>query len=126
MRVYLRRYLHQTIEIRATVTSAGINRKNKNQMCLVLTNLKHNIFGDYLCDHAWIRVGKNMFKEQREINRGDVIRFCAKIRQYKKKNGGIDYGLFYPSRIRIVNRDRRMIREKILEKILTEEDLCLT
>jgi len=124
MRVYLRRYLHQTIEIRATVTSAGINRKNKNQICLVLTNLKHNIFGDYLCDHAWIRCGKNLFKEQKEIYRGDVIKFCAKIKQYNKsKNGGIDYGLFYPSQIRVVNRDRRMSCELMIEK--EEEEECL-
>jgi len=119
MRTNLLRYLHQTIEVRGTVTSIGTNKKNKKQKCISLINVKHNIFQEDLCDHTWIRVGKRMFAEDEEIQRGDVIKFHAKVKTYQKSNG-VDYGFFYVSKVKIVNRDLKLVQDWSVKR----EEFC--
>jgi len=119
MRTKLTRYLHQTIEVRGTVTSIGTNKKNKKQKCISLINVKHNIFQEDLCDHTWIRVGKRMFAEDEEIQRGDVIKFHAKVKTYQKSNG-VDYGFFYVSKVKIVNRDLKLVQDWSVKR----EEFC--
>lgn len=115
MRVKLRKYLNQTIEIRGTVNSIGTNRQISNKKHIVLVDVKDNIFKEDLTDHAWIRIGKRMFKNIDEVKRGDIIVFTAKVKEYKKGNM-IDYGFFYVSRVKIVNKNQKLSDVKVIDK----------
>lgn len=114
MRVKLRKFLDQRILVRGVVTNLGDNKKNKNQKCIVLRDIKEEHFREHLCDHIWIKVGKNLIKNQEEIFRGDIIRFEGRVCQYEKSDGSVDYGLKTPTKFKIINRNKYLMREKIV------------
>lgn len=66
---------------------ATFNRYGKNTVSgrtyktMLFTNVK-NIFGDFVCDHIWIREAKkfNKFK----LKKGDIVSFSAVVKPYKR------------------------------------------
>lgn len=67
----------------------------KEYKTVLLIDLK-NIFGDYVCDHVWIREGKKFNKLN--LNKGDKVQFTAVVKKYqhfKKDNKNIDYRLIH-------------------------------
>ncbi|MFW6242556.1 MAG: hypothetical protein ACOC2W_00185 [bacterium] len=107
MRINLRKYEGQRIKIRATIRNIGTNKKNKKQYCIELADTKDAIFNTPLTDHIWIRIGKQIVKDEPNISRGDVVEFMAKVKGYTKNKEIHDYGLFNITQFRIVNKDSK-------------------
>ena len=115
MRVKLRKFLGQRISVKGTITGTGLF---KHQLCINIKDISDTIFQEKLCDHIWIKVGKNLVKNDQEVFRGDVIRFEGRVIQYTKANGMVDFGFKNVSNVRIVNIDPKLVREKIEKKDL--------
>jgi len=116
MRTKLRKYLHCEITVRGTINSIGVHKKDKSKKCLLLNNIVHHVYNEYLCDHIWIEVLDNMFKYEELFKRGDIIQFNCKVKDFLKKDCVLDYGLFNVSKVRIVGHDHKMIGEILLER----------
>lgn len=115
MRTKLIPFVGQRLKIKGTVLNKGINIKNKKQETIAIKDVYNELLNSYICDHAWLRIGKRMLKGE-EIHRGDVIIFEAKIKEYRKRDGRLDYGFFYVSKIKINNYNRYMVREKYITR----------
>jgi len=111
MRIKLKKLLGQRICLRGTVLSSGTNKKNHKQLCISLKNIKDEYFGDHLCDHLWLRISKHLLKNEKELCRGDIVCFHAKVCEYIKSNNCLDYGVKNPTKFKIINYDRSMTRK---------------
>lgn len=108
MRVNMKKFLNQRIWVQGTIIATGLHLKNKSQLCINIKNVSEYYFGDKLCEHTWIRLGKNMLKNINELYRGDILCFNAKIVLYTKQNGFADYGLKTITKVRKIGRDTKL------------------
>lgn len=130
MRVKLKQFEGQRMTVKGTIYDMRPSKRNRNIQCILLYNLKnHNFSDEFLTDHVWIRVGKRMLQHEKIICRGDIIKFDARVKAYKKGNN-IDYGLSYVSNVVTYGQNPKLKRIVFLEnepisyyKEETEDDL---
>lgn len=83
------------------------------QPTLLIKNLKDSD-GNQLADHIWLNYTDG-FKKLGILIKGDKVKFIGRVRRYKKeaifdydrnvvtRQESIDYGISYPSQVRLVN-----------------------
>jgi hypothetical protein len=94
MREKLARY---TGELRTFTAMVNSNHYHRNRTVL-LTHLVIDDESVPLCNHIWLKGKDALFASK---NNGTYIRFKARVRQYQRQDGTIDYGL---SRVKDVQR----------------------
>jgi hypothetical protein len=86
------------LEFTAVVGRRGYKRGSRGVVTVLLTRVRSVDAGaDVRMDHVWVVEGSS-FAACRE---GDRVRFDARVRLYHK-SGGMDYKLFYPTKVQIV------------------------
>lgn len=80
------------------------NYKGNIERTVLLRDIQRG--GAIITDHIWLRYTKG-FDKLRDLNKGDIIQFFARVRIYLKGYGGfenkeIDYRLSHPTKIMLV------------------------
>jgi len=84
--------------------------KGYDEKTFILKNIKTDSNGEVVADYQWFNLTKG-FEVLGELKYGDVIRFDARVRLYKKGSKKhkqkTDYKLKYPTRIEKLNRHKK-------------------
>lgn len=103
MRVGLAQKQGQKINVKGMILRFGRTGSGKSAKETIMLSNVTDEYGNFLCDHIWLRYSKK-FKEI-HLDRGDIIKFSANVRQYIKRNGVIDFQLAWPSQIQKIGVD---------------------
>lgn len=103
MRTLLKSFENIRFTYIAEYNKIGKNRSLNNRYETMLFKNLRNSFGDYICNHIWIREIKEIKKLN--LKKGDKIQFSAVVKKYyrgdrSKNKEKYDYKLVYLRNIR--------------------------
>ena len=87
----------ERLHFRAVVGRRGFERGRKNCRTVLLRQLTKACEDEVLTDHAWLR--NSAFEG---IPEGAAVRFCARVRMYRKQGDKRDYKFFYPTQVTVM------------------------
>lgn len=87
----------ERLHFRAVVGRRGFERGRKNCRTVLLRQLTKAGEDEVLTDHAWLR--NSAFEG---IPEGAAVRFCARVRMYRKQGDKRDYKFFYPTQVTVM------------------------
>lgn len=95
----------QTLEERRQIFTGSFERvgykpryRGSASIMTVLIKDVRNENGKFLTAHAWLNYTKRL--QELNLSWGDRIEFQARVKEYRKGNGSIDYRLSHPTRVR--------------------------
>ncbi len=85
-------------------------RGSARPMTVLLKDIRNNK-GDFLTAHVWLNYTKRL--QELNLSKGDKIEFQARVKEYRKGSGTIDYRLSHPTQVKKIPEVSRMkIRKK--------------
>lgn len=105
MRVIFQRYNNRRTTFTGTVIRAGTKRSDGYIKPTLLIRNVTDSTGRITADHIWMDITHDFFALW--LQPGDIVRFDARVKPYKKGNGSIDYELNHQTKlIKIISTER--------------------